>query len=71
MTARRSTRLLLALAVATLALFARVFFGPPQRYLAPDLLPTERHVAVLFMIFLLVLGIVPGVLVSPVNALLQ
>lgn len=59
------------LAVATLALFARVFFGPPQRYLAPDLLPTERHTAVLLMIFLLVLGIVPGVLVSPVNALLQ
>lgn len=59
------------LAVATLAVFARAFFGPPQHYLAPDLLPAERHVALLFMIFLLVLGIVPGVLVSPVNALLQ
>lgn len=59
------------LAVATLAVFARAFFGPPQRHLAPDLLPAERHAAVLFMLFLIVLGIVPGVLVSPVNALLQ
>ncbi|MBK9407967.1 MAG: hypothetical protein IPN47_07920 [Gemmatimonadetes bacterium] len=59
------------LAVATLALFARAFFGPPQRHLAPDLLPAERHVAVLFIVFLLILGLVPGVLVAPVNALLQ
>ena len=53
------------LAVATLALFARAFFGPPQRHLAPDLLPAERHVAVLFIVFLLILGLVPGVLVAP------
>ncbi len=59
------------LAVATLHRYARAFFGPPQRHLAPDLLPRERRVAVVLMILLLVLGLVPQVLVSPVNALLQ
>jgi NADH-quinone oxidoreductase subunit M len=59
------------LAVATLHRYARAFFGPPQRHLAPDLLPRERRVAVLLMVLLLVLGLVPQVLVSPVNALLQ
>ncbi|MBK6487969.1 MAG: hypothetical protein IPF98_14120 [Gemmatimonadetes bacterium] len=59
------------LAVATLATFARVFFGPPQRHLAPDLLPRERRVVVILMLLLLVLGFVPALLASPVNALLR
>jgi NADH-quinone oxidoreductase subunit M len=59
------------LAVATLATFARVFLGPPQRYLAPDLLPRERRAAVVLMLLLVILGFVPALLVSPVNALLQ
>jgi len=59
------------LAVATLATFARVFLGPPQRYLAPDLLPAERRVAVVLILLLVTLGFVPALLVSPVNALLQ
>lgn len=59
------------LAVATLATFARVFFGPPQRHLAPDLLAGERRVAVLLLLMLVSLGFFPSVLVSPVNALLR
>lgn len=58
------------LAVATLAIFARIFFGPPQRYLAPDLLSRERRVVVILMLLLLLLGFAPALLVSPVNALL-
>lgn len=59
------------LAVATLATFARVFLGPPQRYLAPDLLPAERRAAVVLLLLLVTLGFVPALLVSPVNALLR
>lgn len=59
------------LAVATLALFARVFFGPPQRHLAPDLSPGDRRVAVVLMALLLILGFAPKLLVTPVNAVLQ
>jgi len=59
------------LAVATLATFARVFFGPPQRFLAPDLLARERRVVVILLLLLLILGFVPALLVSPVNSLLS
>lgn len=59
------------LAVATLALFARVFFGPPPRHLAPDLSPDDRRVAVVLVTLLPVLGFAPKLLVTPVNAVLQ
>ena len=59
------------LAVATLATFARVFFGPPRRHLAPDLAAGERRIALLLLFMLLSLGFFPALLVSPVNALLQ
>lgn len=59
------------LAVATLALFARVFFGPPQRHLAPDLSPGDRRMAVVLVSLLLILGFAPQLLVSPVNAVMQ
>lgn len=59
------------LAVATLALFARVFFGPPQRHLAPDLAPGDRRVAVVLVALLLILGFAPQLLVTPVNAVLR
>lgn len=59
------------LAVATLATFARVFFGPPRRHLAPDLVVGERRIALLLLFMLVSLGFFPAVLVTPVNTLLQ
>ena len=59
------------LAVATLASFARVFWGRPLRLLAPDLDGGERLVLVLLIAWLLVLGLVPEVLVAPATALLR
>ena len=52
------------LAVATLAGFARTFWGAPQRRLAPDLGSGERLAVAGLVVWLLVLGFVPRVLVA-------
>jgi NADH-quinone oxidoreductase subunit M len=57
-----------ALAVATLRGYARVFLGPPVRSVAPDLLPRERFVVVAIIVALLLLGIVPQVVISAMTA---
>ncbi len=59
------------LAVAILATFTRTFLGKPVRQLAPDLQAPERVAAVVLVIFLLVLGIVPKVLVDPISELMK
>lgn len=59
------------LAVATLASFARVFWGKPLRQLAPDLGGGERLVLVALVAWLVVLGLVPEVLVGPATELLR
>jgi NADH-quinone oxidoreductase subunit M len=53
-----------ALAIATLRGYARVFLGPPVRSVAPDLLLRERVVVVGVIAVLLVLGIVPRLIIS-------
>lgn len=59
------------LAVATLRTFASAFLGPPLRLLAPDLNASERLVLVVLVLWLIVLGVVPGVLVDPATELLR
>ncbi len=59
------------LAVATLRSFAASFLGSPLRLLAPDLEGSERFVLVVLVLWLVVLGFVPGVLVDPATELLR
>lgn len=59
------------LAVATLRSFSTAFLGTPLRMLAPDLNGAERLVLVVLVLWLVVLGIVPGVLVDPATTLLR
>lgn len=59
------------LAVATLRNFAMSFLGAPLRLLAPDLDGRERFILVLLVLWLVVLGFVPGVLVDPATELLR
>jgi NADH-quinone oxidoreductase subunit M len=59
------------LAVGTLRTFALAFLGTPVRVLAPDLDAAERGVLVVLVLWLVVLGVVPGVLVDPATRLLQ
>jgi NADH-quinone oxidoreductase subunit M len=59
------------LAVGTLRAFAQSFFGKPVRVLAPDLNGAERLVLVVLVLWLIVLGFVPGVLVDPATELLR
>ncbi|MGZ8455728.1 MAG: proton-conducting transporter transmembrane domain-containing protein [Gemmatirosa sp.] len=58
------------LAVATLAGLARAFLGRPIAQRAPDLLGGERAVVVALLAWLIVLGVVPGVLLDPFAVLL-
>jgi NADH-quinone oxidoreductase subunit M len=53
-----------ALAVATLRGYARVFLGPPVHSVAPDLLLRERVVIVGAIAVLLLLGVVPQLLIG-------
>jgi len=53
-----------ALAIATLRGYTRVFLGPPARSVAPDLLGRERVVVVGVIALLLVLGIVPRLIIG-------
>ncbi len=59
------------LAVATLACFARVFWGKPVRSLAPDLGAGERIVLVGLLAWLVVLGVGPELLVGPATEYLR
>lgn len=59
------------LAVATLRNFALSFLGKPLRLLAPDLNGAERLVLVVLVLWLIVLGFAPGVLVDPATELLR
>lgn len=59
------------LAVATLRTFAASFLGKPLRLLAPDLDGRERFVLVMLVLWLIVLGFVPGILVDPATELLR
>jgi NADH-quinone oxidoreductase subunit M len=59
------------LAVATLSGFARAFWGKPLRLLATDLEGGERLVLVGLVLWLVVLGFAPGLLVDPATELLR
>ncbi len=59
------------LAVATLTGFAKTFLGRGLPSIAPDLLTSERVVAATLLVLLLVLGFVPGVLLTPADAFLS
>jgi NADH-quinone oxidoreductase subunit M len=59
------------LAVATLRSFAAAFLGKPLRLMAPDLDASERLVLVVLVVWLVVLGFVPGLLVDPATELLR
>lgn len=59
------------LAVATLSGYAKTFLGRGIPSIAPDLLTRERMVAATLLVLLLVLGFVPGVLLTPADAFLS
>ena len=59
------------LAAATLTGFAKTFLGRGLPSIAPDLLTSERVVAATLLVLLLVLGFVPGVLLTPADAFLS
>lgn len=56
------------LAIAALATFARVFLGPRQHSVAPDLLRNERISAVVLLLVLIWLGVTPGLMLTPADA---
>lgn len=58
------------LAIATLIGFTRLFLGPQQPSLAPDLLGRERAVVVVLIVVLVSLGLVPELILDPAEALL-
>lgn len=57
-----------ALAIASLATYAKVFLGPATPSLAPDLLARERGTVTAFVLVLLALGFAPGVLLTPADS---
>lgn len=59
------------LAVATLTGYAKTFLGRGVPSIAPDLLTRERVVAATLLVLLLVLGFMPGVLLTPADAFLS
>lgn len=60
-----------ALAVATLRAYAGIFLGPAVPTLAPDLRQRERYIVTPLLLLLLALGVVPGYLLTPADALLN
>lgn len=60
-----------ALAVATLRAYAGIFLGPAVPTLAPDLRQRERLIVAPLLLLLLALGLVPGYLLTPADALLN
>ena len=59
------------LAVATLTGYSKTFLGRGMPSMAPDLLTRERLVAATLLALLLVLGFMPGVLLTPADAFLS
>jgi NADH-quinone oxidoreductase subunit M len=59
------------LAIATLTAYSRVFLGRAVPSLASDLLPRERRVVVVLVLLLVVLGVVPGALLTPAESFLR
>lgn len=59
------------LAVGTLGAYSKVFLGKPMPSVAPDLSMPERMVVALIVVLLVLLGIAPGVLLTPADALLS
>jgi len=59
------------LAVATLTGYSKTFLGRGVPSVAPDLLTRERLVAATLLVLLLVLGFMPGVLLTPADAFLS
>ncbi|MDQ8161395.1 MAG: proton-conducting transporter membrane subunit [Gemmatimonadota bacterium] len=59
------------LAVATLIAYSSTFLGRGVPSLAPDLLGRERLVAIVLLLLLLLLGFLPGVLLTPADAFLS
>jgi NADH-quinone oxidoreductase subunit M len=58
------------LAIATLRVIARVFFGRRTDVVAPDLLPAERWSTVSLVTLLLFIGLLPAILTRATTALL-
>lgn len=52
------------LAIASLAMLAKGFFGPPMRAIPPDLALNERSVVIVLAVLLLALGLFPQFLVG-------
>lgn len=59
-----------ALAIGTLRAYAASFLGPARPTPAPDLRPRERVMTVSLLLLLIALGLVPGLLLTPADALL-
>jgi NADH:ubiquinone oxidoreductase subunit 4 (subunit M) len=59
-----------ALAIGTLRAYAASFLGPASPTPAPDLRPRERGMVVTLLVMLVILGLVPGLLLTPADALL-
>jgi NADH-quinone oxidoreductase subunit M len=59
------------LAVATLGCWSKVFLGPPVKTLAADLCPRERLALVLLLLALILIGLMPQLLLTPVTAVLE
>ena len=59
------------LAVATLTAYAKTFLGHGTPSITPDLLTRERMVVATLLVLLLVLGFMPGVLLTPADAFLS
>lgn len=60
-----------ALAVASLRAYAATFLGPAVGSVAPDLNGRERAVTTVFVVALVILGIVPGLLLTPADVFLN
>jgi NADH:ubiquinone oxidoreductase subunit 4 (subunit M) len=58
------------LAIASLAMLAKGFFGPPLRSVAPDLATSERSIVIVFAVLLLALGLYPQFLVGAAELVL-
>jgi NADH-quinone oxidoreductase subunit M len=58
------------LAIATLSGYARIFLGPANASVAPDLLPRERWTLVTLLLVLIVLGVTPQLFVTPASTAL-
>ncbi|MGV3590415.1 MAG: proton-conducting transporter membrane subunit [Gammaproteobacteria bacterium] len=58
------------LAIASLTMLAKGFFGPPVRAVAPDLAASERSVVILLALLLLALGLYPQFLVGAAELVL-